>query len=390
MREGRVWLGLLGAFGLVFVWALSSDDVPSSAPPPRVAAGSASVPQLQMLPPRGTPPARPAPAASAALPVAEPPVCDPAAADSKPSEADDAKVLQDLDAALAARSSERAEAVRHYIVGAVNALARMAVRTLDPAVYALAYQACRKREPACQMISARQWARIDPHNAVPWLHVAAEATAERNDAGVAEAMFQVARSTRSEAYESVLVREVLAALPKDLTPLAHGSLAARLLRMEAAWGSPGMQTARGHCSIVNTRDANRRQLCGDVAETLFRRSNTFVEQTVGIGIGRNSGWAAEKVEAAQAERDALMQVLRQQILPHKDMNACERGVLAIRALSLLGERGEAGSAREALRRSGKSVAEWAAAYRAAREREREKAVSDRAAAASAVMPPAGG
>jgi hypothetical protein len=302
--------------------------------------------------------------------------------------------LQDLDAALAARSSERAEAVRHYIAGAVNALAGLAVQTSDPAVYALAYQACRKRSAqSCQMISARQWARIDPHNAMPWLHVVGEAAAEHNEANVAEAMYQVARSTRSEAYESAFVREVLAALPKDLTPLAHGLLAERVLGIEAAWSLPGTQTARSHCSNLNTRDANRRQLCSDVADTLFRRSNSFVEQTVGISIGRRSGWAAEKVEAAEAERDALMQVMRQQIVPvpHKDMNACETGVLAIRALRQLAERGEAGSAREALRRSGKSVAEWAAAYRAARERERQRAVgSDRAAAAPAIVPPAGG
>lgn len=407
MREGRLWLGLIGGLALVFVWALSADDVPNEAALVRVGPGGGSGLQLQAASIRSVVPAAPAPAASVVPGVAEVPVCDAAAAGSNPTDAIDAKVLQDVDAALAARASERAEAVRFFVAGiganldggafgahAIDGLALMAVRTLDPAIYAIAYQACMKnRDGACQMISARQWARLDPLNAMPWLHVATEAAAERNDAGVAEAMYQVSRSTHSDAYESTLMREVLTALPKDLKPQLHGALALRLIGVEAAWVLP-TGTAQNHCSNLNTRDANRRQLCSDVAETLLRRSNSFIEQSVGINVGRRSGWAPERVEAALMERDALIQVLRQQVVPvasNEDTNACELGVAGIQALRRLAERGEVGSAREALRRSGKSVAEWAAAYRTAIERAKQKAAAPgRAAAASAVMPPTGG
>ena len=408
MRGSRAWLVLGGAAVLVVLYAARSDD--DVAPPIQqpvqvvVSARAASVPTSLPRPARSPAPAQRA--ASAASPDIKPLTCDPAAADVKPSDADSAEAVRALNVALAARGSERAEAVRHYLMAAsadltvpaereragipcdepscereihaavldsFDALARIAVRTLDPAIYAIAYQACRKRERGCQMISARQWAHLDPNNAAPWFHVAAEAAAERNESGVAEAMYQVARAGRSDGYEGVFVREVVAALPKSLTPAQHGSIATHVLGVEAAWVSPGMHLSSRYCSGVATRDANRRQLCADVADLLFRRSNTVLEQTTGIGIGRRSGWSAEKVEAAQAERDALMQVLKAKVgTPAAETTTCEGQVMAIHALKLLADRGEARGAREALRQSGKSVAEWASEFRAERRRAAQK------------------
>jgi len=407
MRGSRAWLALGGTLVLVVLYSSRSDD--DVAPPVREPVHVVVTARAASTAPQPQPTKNPAPAlraASMASPGAEPLTCDPAAADIKPGDADRAEAVRELDVALAARASERAEAVRHYLVAAgadltvpaereragipcdepscdreiravaleaFDALARIAVRTLDPAIYAIAYQACRKRERGCQMISARQWARLDPNNAAPWFHVAAEAAAERNESGVAEAMYQVARASRSDGYEGAFVREVVAALPKSLTPAQHGSIAAHVLGVEAAWVSPGMQLSTRYCNSVTTRDANRRQLCADVAELLFRRSNTVVEQTTGIGIGRRSGWSAEKVEAAQAERDALMQVLKAKVgTPAAQTTTCEAHAMAIHALKLLADRGEAAGAREALRQSGKSVAEWASEFRAERRRAAQK------------------
>ena len=55
------------------------------------------------------------------------------------------------------------------VTEARESLARFAATTPDPAAYALAYRMCgsgRLRDGACGMLSAEQWARLDPGNAV--------------------------------------------------------------------------------------------------------------------------------------------------------------------------------------------------------------------------------
>src|SRR5437870_2085243 len=55
-----------------------------------------------------------------------------------------------------------------------DALAEISASTTDPRVYALGYMTCATSRPAsgdaCQMLSAAQWARLDPGNAQPWLY----------------------------------------------------------------------------------------------------------------------------------------------------------------------------------------------------------------------------
>ena len=145
-----------------------------------------------------------------------------------------------------------------------------------------------------------------------------------------------------------------------------------------------MGTAVSHCSAANMRDTNRLQLCGDVADTLARHGSTLNEHSAGLLIGRQAGWPADKIAAAEAERDAMRLVIRQQADVERNASACESGRAANRSIAVFADRGELGVVREAMRSGGKSVAELAEAYRAERRAAQKEATS---AAAPAGGPP---
>jgi len=408
----RVVIGLALAVALIAL--LRSRPEPAEPAAAAVPLRSAAVQMRAQAPPVDAVASRRPPAAPAsATPECElkpaPPSAS-AAASSTAASAEAERVLREVDAALAVRPSERAAAARHYVamIGAAtqaaasqersgvdcsktscwgamdaaaeserNALVRLALHSRDPAVYAAAFHVCaHKREQDCQLISVEQWAQLDPHNAVPWLHLAAEAQARQDESNLAEAMHHVARASHSEMYENGVLGEALTAMPNVQPAAAQFAFATSVRGIAAAWAAPGMQTASRYCSAANTRDSNRQQLCSDVADTLFARSNSLVELSIGLRIGQRAGWPASKVAAAEAERDALMQVQLALSQPDAVAGDCANAVALVKQLRLWAERGETGGAREVMRRSGQSASEVAAAYRTERDKRAAQATAE--------------
>jgi hypothetical protein len=94
----------------------------------------------------------------------------------------------------------------------------------------------------------------------------------------------------------------------------------------------------------------------------------------GLAIGKHAGWPKERVNALTEEKNALMQVSMQVIPENADPWSCE-SVNRINAfMSQVDRLGEMGATREALERSGETVAELAAKWTTYMERiEREAA-----------------
>ena len=83
---------------------------------------------------------------------------------------------------------------------ATDQLARHAIGSRSPGIYALAFYRCQRwAEPApasgaCAQISSAQWAQIEPDNAAPWLYEA-ESAARRKDArALDEALLRASRA----------------------------------------------------------------------------------------------------------------------------------------------------------------------------------------------------
>ncbi|MDE2297664.1 MAG: hypothetical protein KGK18_05815, partial [Burkholderiales bacterium] len=123
-----------------------------------------------------------------------------------------------MDSAFGCDSAEcrdRRQAVPR-LAEARDALAQMAVSSTDPGVYALAFRACGvDGEGACRMLSAEQWARLDPGNAAPWLYVLSAAH-RRNDLALQnEALHQIATAQRSDTGFLAVPGLIAAAVPSD-------------------------------------------------------------------------------------------------------------------------------------------------------------------------------
>jgi hypothetical protein len=195
-----------------------------------------------------------------------------------------------------------------------DTVARMAAGSADPRLYGIAFHACNganaPRGGACQLITAAQWARLDPGNAVPWAFVAAAAQAQGDAATVNEAMHQIAQARRSEHGWGVLPGLVLDHAPAAAQALeATHQLLVSAIGVESAWIIPGYQTISPFCKAEALADPNRRETCRQIAEVLAERSDTLLDRSFGASIGKRVGWPAERTDAMRAEFNALSQVV---------------------------------------------------------------------------------
>ncbi len=140
--------------------------------------------------------------------------------------------------------------------GRVEQMARLAIGSQDPVVYALAVEACKGWSVddygACNLISRAQWARLDPDNAVPWLEVAAQAR-ENNEAEAEEqALRMAAHAHHINTRDGLLPTLVDRALGTRLTPLQ------RTLALSESWSAQAVW-AVSHAPHLTVNDAKRNQ-----------------------------------------------------------------------------------------------------------------------------------
>jgi hypothetical protein len=246
-----------------------------------------------------------------------------------------------------------------------EALARMAVATRSPQVYALALQACgpQRGQGNCAMLSTDQWARLDPDNAIPWLQVATDARLRGDNAGVDEALFRMSRATISDARFGAVTALAAAHMPGDVTLLAKHVVVTALMGVESAAVLPGYQVVTQYCSAANVRDANRQQTCSALADVLVKRGTTMLDLSVGVVVGERAGWPAERVQAVRDERDAMAQISVASQPEPRSAWSCEALGKTTRYLGELVMYGEAGALRRAIKQSGQTVSVMAAQQR---------------------------
>lgn len=242
-------------------------------------------------------------------------------------------------------------------------LASLAAFKGSPQVYAWALRACQQQrgEGVCRMLSAEQWARLEPANAMAWLQVAADAKARRDEAAVAEAMYRVSQAPKSDARQGALAEAVLAKLPPEADLLSRIGLAASLNRLDAQAELP-LVAASQHCNTDDVHDANRQQVCAAVANLLVKRGSTQAEAALGASIGERTGWSIERAAAAAEERDALAQMTA---AADQSADAWTCGALAQTLLRHheIARLGELATLRGQLKRSPDSAAVLARRYR---------------------------
>jgi hypothetical protein len=250
-----------------------------------------------------------------------------------------------------------------------EAIVQLAAGAGDPAVYAMAVSMCGTWSGApantpCQQISLRQWARLEPDNAVPWLLLAGAALADHDRAGEADAFTAAVNAHHFDSYSQSLLAFTEAELPQDLTALERAALAVDVIGIEAATVEPEFTVLSLHCSKDAVQDAGIRQQCSALAELLVSQDSSLLYLMVGKMIGARTGWPAARVNALQEELDALMEVSREAgETPEENPWSCEAVRRTNASLAQRLRLGEVGAARAALARSGEPQALLAQKFR---------------------------
>lgn len=167
----------------------------------------------------------------------------------------------------------------------LHVLAEMAASTSDPRVYALAFRTCSgSTDAACQALSVQRWAALDVGNAVPWLFMLNAAEHGADASGQQEAWFHLASSTRFDERLYTQLQPILAATGDDPDEQRAAEVLSVMGIGMAAAQTINVGTLLRGCRDAAVADANRSQLCTNIADLLFEHSDTSTARMFGASI----------------------------------------------------------------------------------------------------------
>jgi len=261
---------------------------------------------------------------------------------------------------------DRRVALSETARAATAELARVALSSRDPAVYALAFYRCHKAgsttpaDASCSLISAANWAQLEPDNAVPWLYVAS--AVRQDERARDEAIFRASRAQASRLHWNAIAALTESRAFKQQPAETRGLLHSYVVGTYAAFALPDPAPAMGYCSPTRTADASRRQVCSDLAGVFADRGSTVFELSMGTRLGARMGWPADRVAALRDRADAIQAQHGSEAL-RNDTSSCRVLALAESHNADLYRYGELAAAERRIRASGRSVEQLAQQWR---------------------------
>lgn len=261
---------------------------------------------------------------------------------------------------------DRRVALSEAARAATAELARVAVSSRDPAVYALAFYRCNKAgaattaDASCSLISAGNWAQLEPDNAIAWLY---QASAVRGDERARdEAIFRASRAQASRLHWNSVGALTESRVMKQQPAETRGLLHSQAIGIHSAFALPDFRPVMSYCSPARTGDAARRQVCSDLAAVLTDRSTTVLELSIGTRLGARMGWPADRVAALRDRADAIQAQLSSQA-NRNDSSSCRFLATLESHNADLYRYGELAAAERRIRASGRSVEQLAQQWR---------------------------
>ena len=291
---------------------------------------------------------------------------------------------------LSGDASEQARAgvdgMRQIVATRRDALARRALATTDPRVYALAFRTCSgaPEQGACAMLNAARWAQVDAENATPWMFILDEATRRKDEAAIADALFHISSARRFEERDFAALGVIHAHVGSlDIDLPAAFAVAVESIGMTAAQSAP-LQSLTRACRLPAIGDTNRRQVCEGVAEVMAERSDSLLLRQIGVAMGRRLGWPEQRTDAMTGEFREWTQSQAASFGSFSE--SCSGLTKLLAGFDRQARLGEVGAMHEWAATTGRSRESFALAgrnFRLSAEAEQASAVRGAAAAASA-------
>ena len=170
---------------------------------------------------------------------------------------------------------------------------KLASGSRDPQAYALAFLSCRYTGGgACDLLSAEQWAEIEPDNGVPWLLVASSAgtdAAARNRA-VVRASATERFDTRLPDYLGMLQWPQL----RNQPPQTRDALADVLMGMQTTLPMIAYTPFIEYCRDPSVAEATRTSVCSNLA-TVLLADRTILGFSTGVRLAELAGWPPDRI-----------------------------------------------------------------------------------------------
>jgi hypothetical protein len=206
------------------------------------------------------------------------------------------KVFSGLKERLATSRDPHESALGLYLKGSTETLAALASASGDPQVYALAFLSCNYQASGgtCALLSAEQWAVVEPDNAVPLLLVATHH--DMNDPAVEEAIYRAAVAKRFDPHFPNFLG--LLELPdiQSQAPQTRSVLQDDLLAMRLTLPSLPLQRVYRYCNFPSVADATRIGVCNDLAKLFIERDQTMAGLGIGVKLAQTAAWPQERIE----------------------------------------------------------------------------------------------
>lgn len=261
----------------------------------------------------------------------------------------------------------------------VNEIAKLAVGSSDPDVYALAFMGCHSegftKNGYCSQISAAQWVHRDPDNGTALLYLIGEIgkmPKSTPKAVLDDALYRFSQAKKMDTRLSTLAsfqRRELAKLD-DMMQQFEFVQAGQSAYAYATL--PNYQTLLGSCRPVDLGDPNRRQVCDAMAHRLLNDDGMLISNGIGRALARKLDWPEQQLISIDNDFIAMMEVMRLAnpeagSAPNKKENvaaACLASLQSTRHMEKSMALGEVALAKQLLAQQSLSRAELAANYRA--------------------------
>lgn len=248
-----------------------------------------------------------------------------------------------------------------------EALARLAQTSQSPELYGLAWRVCaahgaQDSASACRMLSAEQWAQLDPDNAMPWAGVLERARAQRDGSAVSAALYRMSLSRTIDGRTGRLPGLVLASVPAGTPALETEAVVADVVAREGeGWSQKMSSLSTEECTAAAVRDTERWQRCDAWAQTLWQQGRKTTDLATAIRIGKAIGWPAERLQGMQDEAAALSLASSEALLGSS--RSCDAVRRRTGHLDESGRLGEVAWARRIIATSRMPMTQWTATAR---------------------------
>lgn len=197
--------------------------------------------------------------------------------------------------------------------------------------------------PVCVRLNARDWARDDPGNGVPWLYALQQADQVDDHAAQREALLQLSLATRFDMrVGSAAAAVARVRVPSDADLAAQFTLAVQANGMEFA----PFHAVTSRCLNKGGGDLDMAASCHAIAAHMLDDADSFIVQAIGGSIRKQVTGDGARLE--QVRRD--MRAFGQRWAEQSDEAPCGVERQMLRRLVEVGRHGEVALMKEELKR----------------------------------------